>query len=454
MKPLTLEASSQQTTYTLKQSTVSELITESTRSTNLITSTDSVPLTNQVTTEITGTSTKQYLKDTTKSADSTSQPLIATQSIGSTSKSVETTSLSSETSEAQITIKDDTTPALDKTTVTVTKSIETTLRPSTMQLEVSSVQIPQSTKAQDTEPVVSTSQVSQPVATTKVTSLTQGTTYPDKSSTVKDLTPAISTIRPALPFCGKDIFTTFLDHLNIAKVPYDSFEFNEDTNYDLMTSFVLDTSSDDFDDVQKLALVHSKIFNNLLTRLRFLSFAYKLGMTIEGNNQLCQLFLLTNYEVIINVSYIETNWRSIDGTTLWMEVYANFDWERYSFKPTLKCQKEGLAGLFLNYFEDMTTERNENDDIRFILQSAVCSFDLTNWDFRFQSFKHYFDSWLMFYRQRCSTTETCIFPRYSSFLSASEQFFFSLSLERIIAFINVLVYQEREIGISMSEGIV
>ena len=200
-----------------------------------------------------------------------------------------------------------------------------------------------------------------------------------------------------------------------------------------------------------MALVKSKIFINLLTRLRFTAYAYKQALTVESNEGLRSLFTLTNYDTVITSSYVESNWRS-NGQSYWSSIYLTFDWDSYSYSGSLTFSGQGFGVLFFNYFKEITSERSDDVDVTFILQSAVLSFDISKWGFQFHSFKAYFDAWLNFYRRSCATTETCKFPRLTGFLNASDEYFFTESLERIIAYINVLVYQERTYRISISEG--
>ena len=282
------------------------------------------------------------------------------------------------------------------------------------------------------------------------------TTEPPVITTGPPITQPSTTQIAKLPFYGQIIFVNFMNYYEIYESSYSSFVFTEETDFDTLSNFILSVDASILPRVERLALVKSKIFINLLTRLRFTAFAYKQGLTAESNEALRSLFTLTNYNTVITSSYVESNWRS-NGQSYWNSNYLTFDWNIYSYSGSLTFSGQGFGVLFFNYFKEITSERSDDVDVTFILQSVVLSFDFSTgstWDFRFQTLKAYFDAWLNFYRRSCATTDTCKFPRLTAFLNASDEYFFTESFERILAYINVLVYQERTYGISITEGTV
>ena len=306
-------------------------------------------------------------------------------------------------------------------------------------------------------PVVATEP---PIVTTGPPVITTGpqviTTEPPVITTGPPITQPSTTQIPKLPFYGQIIFVNFMNYYEIYESSYSSFVFTEETDFDTLSNFILSADASILPRIERFALVKSKIFINLLTRLRFTAFAYKQGLTAESNEALRSLLTLTNYNTVITSSYVESNWRS-NGQSYWNPIYLTFDWDSYSYSGSLTFSGQGFGVLFFNYYKEITSERSDDVDVTFILQSVVLSFDFSTrstWDFGFQTFKAYFDAWLNFYRRSCATTDTCKFPRLTGFLNASDEYFFTESFERILAYINVLVYQERTYGISITEGTV
>jgi hypothetical protein len=94
----------------------------------------------------------------------------------------------------------------------------------------------------------------------------------------------------------------------------------------------------------------------------------------------------TNYEQIINVTYLSETYIH------WSSSFASFNWSLYTFNYetcVFSAEKEMLVKFFTPMFED--------ESEIFIIKQAICSWDISTWDYTFTSFHGYMAEWFSFY---------------------------------------------------------
>ena len=140
-------------------------------------------------------------------------------------------------------------------------------------------------------------------------------------------TPFTTTsIAPTTDFCGAYVFDQFLTTFSMTQLSdiVEGFNFTLNSNYQItLTNFIRAETESDSVTIQ--SFLASAVYANVMTRLEFMRFIYD-GLDIEQNTEICRLFALPNYDVVITETYLEISF------SFWSDGYAEFDWDSYSFR--------------------------------------------------------------------------------------------------------------------------
>ena len=221
-------------------------------------------------------------------------------------------------------------------------------------------------------------------------------------------------------YCGAYILEHFLQLYGFDSTSLSEFDYSITTSLQVEISNTLIAGQSDNQLVFTQSMLSSAVFANVMTRLEFMRYVHA-ELSIAENTELCRLFDLPNYDVIIDQTYIESSYAD------WQVSFAAFDWTTYTFSYAT-CTPGFYQQLFFTYFDSLGLA----PDHVFIVRQAICNWDISSWDFTFRSFQLYMESWFSFY-------STTLFADYQTFISGFNAYIFAFEFEPIMVRLNIMI---------------
>ena len=245
----------------------------------------------------------------------------------------------------------------------------------------------------------------------------------DCDDVITTTAPPATTIAPTADFCASTIFDNFVENMNIASqlgaIDFALFDYESSANYQTtLTQFIL-AQYTGVDTVLLQSFLSSAVYANMMTRIEFMRYIYA-ELDIDSNTEICRLFDLPNYETAITQVYVETNF------VYWSAAYVEFDWDLFTFG-----YQTCTATFYQQFVIDYVATLGLTDDQAYVLQQAVCNWDIDAWDFTFYSFESYISLWLTFYVDFPT-------PTYVSLVEGINTYLYTAHMEVVLVQIHIL----------------